>query len=57
MYTIAGISILFHRRGLVHAGIMYQDVEDHYLIESLFQDLLEQAYLEALIDGEQQSLA
>jgi hypothetical protein len=36
---------------------MYEETEEQYQAEALFADLIEQAYLEALIDGEQQSLA
>jgi hypothetical protein len=38
-------------------GTMYEETENKYQAEALFDDLIEQAYLEALIDGEQQSLA
>jgi len=36
---------------------MYEKIGKQVEAESLFEDLLEQAYLESLIDGEQQSLA
>ena len=36
---------------------MLNTVHDHYEVEELFADLLEKAYLEALIDGDQQTLA
>ena len=41
----------------VHAGAMYEETDNQYQAEALFEDPLEQAYLEALIDGDQQSLA
>ncbi len=36
---------------------MFENIENQYKVEALFEDLLEQAYLESLIDGEQQALA
>ena len=36
---------------------MYKDIEEQQAREKLFEDLIEQAFLKALINGDQQSLA
>jgi len=36
---------------------MYEETENQYQAEELFADLIEQAYLDALIGGDQQTLA
>ena len=53
----AEIRCLVIAAGWSMLGPMFEETDDQYQAEALFEDLIESAYLEALIDGEQQKLA